>query len=81
VKEKISRKDAGENFSQRRKDATLSVPRFETVARVHLPVVMLKLNRISTVQECDATMMIKGQMMGTKKSEPGFGWIRRSRGL
>jgi hypothetical protein len=31
-----------------------------------LPVVILKLNRISTVQECDARMMKKGQMPETK---------------
>jgi hypothetical protein len=33
-----------------------------------LPVVKLKLNRISTIQERDAKMMIREQMPGAKKN-------------
>jgi hypothetical protein len=51
---KVFHAKAGRNFSQRRKDATLA-----------LTVYKPQINRIVTVQECDATMLKKEQMQET----------------
>jgi hypothetical protein len=62
--ERISRKDAIRKFS--RKDAKAQRSAFASLREKKLPVVILKLNRISIVQECDATMVKKEQMPGTR---------------
>jgi hypothetical protein len=46
---------------------------------IHLPVVILKLNRISIVQECDARMLKKEQMPETKALIPERGAFYKTR--
>jgi hypothetical protein len=52
-------------FSQNREGATKKACYgFEPWLACNLPVVILKLNKEQTVQECDATMMNREQMPG-----------------